>query len=309
MFMGNESPTLSLPQRKGEGDHLWKLSIVLIFFASFVFAQADEDSRSRNQPREPFRIIGNIYYVGASDIASYLITTPKGHFLIDGGFVETAPMILQHIQQLGFNPKDVKYLLNSQAHFDHAGGLAELKRATGAQMIASKEDGAVIERGGKNDFYFGDKYTFPPVPVDHILKDRGPLKLGGTSLTPVLTPGHTKGCTTWVTSVNESGEKHDVVFLCGLSILPETKLKGNEAYPSIATDYQHSYATLKSLPCDVLLGAHGSYYNLEDKAAALKDNPATNPFVVPGELRKLVEEKEKEFQDLTQGQASESKNK
>src|SRR5262249_15870 len=184
----------------------------------------------------------------------------------------------------------------------------ELKRATGSQFIASKEDGAVIERGGKNDFYFGDKYTFPSVSVDHILKDREPLKLGTTSLTPVLTPGHTKGCTTWITSVEDDG-KHDVVFLCGLSILPNTKLKANDAYPSIAEDYQHSYATLESLPCDVFLGAHGSYYNLEDKLAALKANPSTNPFVVPGELKKHVEDKEKEFHELLQRQDAAAENK
>ena len=275
-----------------------KTACLILLCATFIFAQTDELFRSWNQPREPFRLIGNVYYVGASDITSFLITSSNGHILLDGGFAETAPMILANIKKLGFNPRDVKILLNSQAHFDHAGGLAELKRRTGARMIASKEDGAVLERGGKGDFYFRDTMTFEPVSIDETIEDRKPLKVGSTTITPVLTPGHTKGCTTWTTKVVEDQNQLNVVFLCGLSVLPNTKLVNNEAYPNIGADFARSHRILKELPCDVFLGAHGSYFDLEGKSNRWKVSPKPNPFVNSGDLRMHVQVKEAEFKKL-----------
>jgi metallo-beta-lactamase class B len=271
----------------------------ILIFPALLFGQADETSRSWNQPREPFRIIGNIYYVGASDIAAYLITTPAGHFLLDGGFVETAPMILSNIRELGFDPTDVKILLNSQAHFDHAGGLSELKHQTGARMLASQEDGLLLNSGGKGDFYFGDKMLFPPVQVDETIRDRHAVRLGEINMTPVLTPGHTRGCTTWTTKAQENGHIYDVVFLCGLTILPETQFVGNKKYPNIAADFRKSYEILKNLTCDVLLGAHGSYFHLEEKVVERNAKKDNNPFINPAELRDYVEEKEREFAEST----------
>jgi metallo-beta-lactamase class B len=247
---------------------------------------------------EPFRIVGNVYYVGASDITSFLITSREGHILLDGGFAETASMILANIVKLGFNPRDVKILLNSQAHFDHAGGLAELKRKTGGRMIASKEDGSVLSRGGKGDFYFRDTMTFEPILIDETIEDRKPLKLGETTITPVLTPGHTKGCTTWTAKVVEDGKQFSVAFLCGLTVLPNTKFVNNEAYPNIAVDFARSHRILKELPCDVFLGAHGSYFDLEGKRNRWKASPESNPFVNPEDLRKHVQQKESEFKKL-----------
>lgn len=137
--------------------------LVFVLLSSLCsFAQSDPTWRSWNQPVEPFRIVGNIYYVGASDIAAYLITSPKGHILLDGGFVETAPMIRDNIRKLGFKITDVKYLLNSHAHADHAAGLAQLKRWTGAKFVVSRADGDLIAHGGHNDPMWGDKMTFPP---------------------------------------------------------------------------------------------------------------------------------------------------
>jgi len=172
------------------------LSLVLASPA-LVQPQADPTSRSWNQPVEPYRIAGNIYYVGASDITSFLITTPEGHILLDGGFVETAPIIEANVRKLGFKLEDVKILLSSHAHFDHAGGLAELKRATGAKFAAMDKEAPLLARGGKWDFLFGDKYPFPPIQADRILHDGDTVLLGGTTLTAHLTPGHTKGNTTW----------------------------------------------------------------------------------------------------------------
>jgi len=162
-----------------------------------AFGQADETSRSWNKPVAPFRIVGNLYYVGATEVTSFLITTPHGHILLDGGFVETAPQIERNIAQLGFKLQDVKILLNSHAHFDHAGGLAEL----------SAFDAELLWRGGHGDFRFGDTLTFPPVVADRIIGDGESTQLADQELTAYLTPGHTKGNTTWTTKIND-GTKH-----------------------------------------------------------------------------------------------------
>src|SRR5215831_4170076 len=191
---------------------LMKLAFFVgVLLSSYSFGQADPTWRSWNQPVEPVRIVGNIYYVGASDVASYLITTPQGHILLDGGFPETAPLIRDNIRKLGFKPEDVKFLLSSHAHSDHAGGLAQLKQWTGAQFVVSREDGAQMARGGHGDFAWGDKFTFPPLQPDRIVADGDTVSIGDAVMTAHLTPGHTKGCTTWTTNVEENGHRYHVV--------------------------------------------------------------------------------------------------
>ena len=276
-------------------------SVVFLALCAAAFGQSTPEWRSWNQPVEPFRIIGNIYYVGASDIAVFLIASPQGHILLDGGFVETVPQIRANIRKLGFKVEDVKYLLNSQAHFDHAAGLAELKRLTHAQFIASKEDGALIARGGKGDFQFGDKYQFPPVQPDRIIADGESVSLGQTVMTARVTPGHTKGCTTWTTQVEENGRRYDVVFLCSTSA-PGYKLVNNANYPNIVQDYRATFARLKTFPCDVFLGPHAQFFDLAEKRAALNRNPASNPFVNPQELRRYLARSEAEFENELQRQ-------
>src|SRR5215213_9193769 len=147
------------------------LFALLLLFPTMAACQADPTSRSWNQPVEPFRIAGNLYYVGASDIAAYLVATPEGHILLDGGFVETVPLIRESVKKLGFKIEDVKILLNTHAHYDHAGGLAELKKLTGATFHASEKDAPLHARGGKGDFHFGDQFPYPPVTADRLLKD------------------------------------------------------------------------------------------------------------------------------------------
>ena len=172
-----------------------------------LLAQRDSGERAAwNEPVKPFRIIGNIYYVGVSGVTSFLITTPQGHILLDGGFPETAPLIEKNIATLGFRIQDVKILLNSHAHYDHCGGLAELKRLSGAQMVASRADGEVLESGGRVSFEGWKNSGFPAVKVDRVIADGETVQLGDVSLTAVLTPGHTKGCTTWTMPVTESGK-------------------------------------------------------------------------------------------------------
>ncbi len=233
---------------------------------ALLLAQTDATSRSWNQPVEPFRIAGNLYYVGATDITSYLITTPKGHIVLDGGFVETAPMILANIRKLGFDPKDVKILLNSHAHVDHAGGLAELKRATGAMLYASRGDIPQLARGGLDDPQFGNRFPFAPVHADRIVEDGQRISLGGTTLVAHLTPGHTPGCTTWTM---RAGGK-DVVFVGSPSTPSEYRLTNNPRYPNAVADYRKQFATLKSLGCDVFLGSHGGFFGLADMVAGKK---------------------------------------
>ncbi|HSU84734.1 MAG TPA: subclass B3 metallo-beta-lactamase, partial [Thermoanaerobaculia bacterium] len=248
---------------------------------ALVQPQADPTSRSWNRPVEPYRIAGNIYYVGASDITSYLIATPEGHILLDGGFVETAPIIEANIRKLGFKLEDVKILLSSHAHFDHAGGLAELKARTGAKFAAIDKEAPLLARGGKGDFYFGDKGPFPPIQADRILHDGDTVTLGGTTLTAHLTPGHTMGNTTWTTKAREGDRTYDVVFAASTSILPRVSLTNNPKYPEIAEDYAKAFRILKSLPCDVFLSSHASFYDGLAKADRLRKGAKENPFVDP----------------------------
>ena len=184
-----------------------------------LLAQADETSRRWNKSVAPFRIAGNLYYVGAIEITSYLITTPEGHFLLDGGFVETAPQIEHNIAQLGFKLTDVKFLLNSHAHYDHAGGLAELKKVTGAKFLPSEGDAPLLRSGGHGDFRFGDTLTFPPIAPDQIIHDGEAIRLGNQMVVAHLTPGHTKGCTTWTTKIRDGDKVYDVVFVGSQSAL------------------------------------------------------------------------------------------
>lgn len=223
-----------------------------------------------NRPVAPFRISDDIYYVGASDVTSFLIATDAGLILTDGGFAETAPKILSNIKTLGFDPKQVKILLNSHAHFDHAGGLAALKQATGARFLASKGDTPVLESGGKSDFSdIGRQHRIAPVKPDGLLTNGEKLTLGHTTLTIHLTPGHTRGCTSWSMTTHIAGKPEHVLFICSLSVLSDYSLVKRPSYPGIAEDYAHSIALLKSLPCDVMLGAHGSFFHLTEKRAAL----------------------------------------
>jgi metallo-beta-lactamase class B len=271
--------------------------LVFMISAGRVHAQADPTSRSWNQPVEPYRIAGNLYYVGASDITSFLVSTPAGLILIDGGFAETVPLIRENVRKLGFKMEDVKFLLNSHAHYDHAGGLAELKKITGARLVASAEDAAALARGGKDDPVLGDQGLFEPVTADRILTDGYEVALGGTTLIAHLTPGHTKGCTTWTMKVAEGGKSYNVVFVCSTSVLPGLKLIDNPKYPKVAEDFERTFQILKSLPCDIFLAPHASFYKGLDKAERLRKNATKNPFIDPDGYKAYLEHGEKTFRE------------
>jgi metallo-beta-lactamase class B len=251
-------------------------------------AQADPTQRSRNQPVAPFRILGNLYSVGANEITSFLVATDRGLILLDGGFKETAPQIRDNIARLGFNMADVKILLNSHAHFDHAGGLAQLKEWSGAQLLASARDAPLLAAGGPD---------FPPVRVDREVRDGEAVTLGDTTLIAHLTPGHTPGCTSWTMRVAEGGKRYDVVFVCSTTVLPGYRLIDRPTYPGIAADYAHTFAVLAALPCDVFLAAHTSFFDGAEKARRLRAGERPNPFVDPQGYRRYVARAEAAYRD------------
>jgi Zn-dependent hydrolases, including glyoxylases len=277
------------------------LAALFCFLPTGVQAQRDEVSRSWNRPVKPFRIIGNVYYVGASEVSSYLITTPRGHILLDSGFSETVPLIRENLKQLGFKLEDVKLLINSHAHYDHAGGLAELKSLTGAKLAASEADAAQLALGDKGDFQWGDTLAFPPVTADRILHDGDTVELGGVWLVAHLTPGHTKGNTTWTMELKDGGKTYNVVFM-GSTSAPGYKLVHNSKYPNIVADYQHSFRVLESLPCDVFLGPHGSFFALKEKMARLEQGAKTNPFIDPQGYRDFLKDSEQSFYEQLKAQ-------
>ena len=280
-------------------------SLILFPLTSFAVLTAEE--ASCNQPVKPFKIAGDLYYVGASDITSYLIATPKGLILLDSGFAETVPQVEANIKTLGFKLSDVKFLLNSHAHIDHAGGLATLKHDTHATLEVSAADAALIARGGHDEPNYGDRFLYAPVQADKLLKDGDQVELGGVAMTAHLTPGHTPGCTTWTMRVMDGDKTYDVVFLCSVTA-PGFHLVDNPHYPGIAADFTRSFATLKSLPCDIFLGAHGGYYGLQDKIARMRRHEPGNPFIDPAGYHAYLDKAEQAFEQelATQRQAAAS---
>jgi len=219
---------------------------------------------------------------------------PKGHVLIDGGFPESGPQIARNIDKLGFKLEDVKVLLVSHAHIDHAGGLAELKRRTGAQVVASRADAEAMARGGKGDPQFGDSIPFAPVYADRIVQDGGVVRVGPTELVAHVTPGHTQGCTTWTTVQREDEQPLHVVFNCSMSVPEDYRLLGNPRYSRAVDDYERSFRTLRALPCDVLLGPHASFFQQDERRARMRDG-APNPFVDPAACGAYLDRSEQAF--------------
>jgi metallo-beta-lactamase class B len=206
------------------------------------------------------------------------------------------PLIEASIEKLGFKFKDTKILLISHAHWDHDAGSAKIKEMTGASYMVMDADVPVVESGGKLDFQYGGNpgFLYPPTKVDRVLQDGDEVRLGGAVLVAHLTPGHTKGCTTWTMKVTEGGKTYDLVIIGSPNVNPGYKLIHNNNYPQIAEDYERMWSVLKSLPCDIFLGAHGGYFGLEEKYPLMKDGSA-NPFIDPSGYKKFVAQKEQDF--------------
>lgn len=269
------------------------LFLVTLTLASSVIAQIRPEWTAR---LPPFRIAGNLYYVGSKDLASYLVTTPKGNILINSDLEANVPMIQASIEKLGFKFRDTKILLISHAHWDHDAGSAKVKKLTGAKYMVMDADVPVVESGGKADFQYGGNPTmlYPPAKVDRVLHDCDRVTLGDTTLVAHLTAGHTKGCTTWTMQETVAGKTYNIVIVGSPNVNPGYRLVGNTAYPKIAQDYERGFRVLQSLPCDIFLGAHGGYFGLEEKYPRMKEGDA-NPFIDPAGYKNFVAEKEREF--------------
>jgi metallo-beta-lactamase class B len=246
-----------------------------------------------NKPSEPFHIVGNVWYVGTEDLAVFLIKTPAGAILMDAGLPESVPLIEKNIATLGVQLKDIKYLIDLHAHFDHAGGLAELQQKTGAKVVSGAGDKPILERGY---ITFGPSAPihFPPVHVDRTVKDGDMLILGGAQMTARATPGHTPGCTAWTLSVREGGVRYHVVFSCSITVAGNP-LVNNAEYPQIVTDYRSSFADLKALKADVFLAEHARVFDAHGKAEKAKAG-GPNPFVDAGEMQRVVQAGERDFE-------------
>lgn len=267
------------------------LSLVL-GLADTLYAQANDWM----EPFPPFRIAGNLYYVGSKGLANYLITTPQGHILINSDLEASVPLIRASVEKLGFKFTDVKIILISHAHWDHNAGSATIKKMTGAKYMVMDADVPVVESGGKTDFQYGNTpgSLYPATKVDRVLHDGEEVTLGGAVLVAHLTPGHTKGCTTWTLKVSEGGHTYNAVIVGSPNVNPGYKLVNNPLYPQIAEDYARMFKVLQSLPCDLFLGAHGSYFGMEDKVARMKEG-GRNPLIDQEGYKAFVAQKEQEF--------------
>jgi metallo-beta-lactamase class B len=273
--------------------NLFRVMLLILILSAGAFAQGTPDWTN---PFPPYRIIGNLYYVGSQGLASYLITTPQGHILINSSLESSVPLIRASVEKLGFKFSDVKILLISHAHWDHCAGSAAVKELTGAKYMVMDADVPEIEAGGKGNFQYGDSPSsrYQPTKVDRVLHDGDEVKLGDAVLIAHLTPGHTKGTTTWTMKVKEGDKTYNVVIIGSPNVNAGYKLVNNPLYPQIASDYERMFRVLKSLPCDVFLGAHGNYYGMEEKYARMKEGSA-NPFIDPEGYKSYVAEREQTF--------------
>jgi metallo-beta-lactamase class B len=250
-------------------------------------------------PIAPFRIAGNLYYVGSRDLASYLIVTPQGDILINSSLESSVPLIRSSVEQLGFKFQDVRILLISHAHSDHDAGSAEIKQETGAQYMVMDADVPVVESGGAQDFQYPNE-RYPALKVDRVLHDADQVRLGDTVLIAHKTPGHTRGCTTWTMQVRDAQRLLNVVIVGSWNVNPGYRLvdrPGQPAsYPGIAADFQRTFPLLATLPCDVFLGAHGAYFHMLEKLERLRAGASQNIWVDPIGYQAAVAERRQAFE-------------
>lgn len=267
---------------------MFRRSLTVLLLLLFAYAAA-----AAEQPFPAHRVVGNVYYVGSDALATYLITTPEGHILINSGFEETVPLIQASVESLGFKMTDVKILLESHAHSDHVAGHARLQQITGAKVYVMRGDHSVIASGGQGQYLYTDS-RWTPCKVDRVLDDGEEVKLGGETLVAHSTPGHTLGCTTWAWQATDGGKKYNVVVIGSPNVNPGYRLVRNKDYPQIASDFARTFAVLKKLPCDIFLGAHGEYYGMRAKYDRLKKGDG-NPFIDSKGYQAYVAEKEQVY--------------
>ncbi len=245
------------------------LFLTTLLFSTFItYSQVNEPQGNPqwSQPYEPFRIVGNVYYVGTYDLACYLITTPKGHILINTGLAASVDLIKKNIESLGFKASDLKILTTTQAHYDHVGAMASLKKLSGAKMYADFKDADVVEDGGKSDYEMhGRGMTFEPVKVDRKLNDNDVIELGDTKLTMIHHPGHTKGSCSFMFETKDGDKVYRVLIANMPTIVTDRKLNDIPEYPEIAKDIAATLASLKKQEFDIYLSSHASQFDLHEK--------------------------------------------
>ena len=286
--------------------------VALLSVAGAVQAQTVKDLLETlkvkwNTPTEPFKMIGNVYYVGTDGLASYLITSPQGHILVDTVMPEATSQIKANIEKLGFKVTDIKYLVNTHAHIDHTGGLAEMKQASGAQMIAGEADKPLLEGGYYPGAQEDAALAFPPVKVDRTVREGDKVSVGDVTLTARETPGHSPGCTSWEFAVKDGDATRSVLIFCSGTVALN-RLVTNPTYSGIVTDYRKTFARAKDMKVDVLLAPHPEMYRMQDKRAMLSDG-APNPFVNPGEFNAYAATLEKAFEDALARQTAAAQEK
>lgn len=277
-------------------------ALLLTFLLSGTPARADEHP-DWTTPVTPFRIADNLYYVGSRDLASYLITTPQGDILINSNLTTSPPQIRHSVEQLGFHWSDIKILLISHAHFDHDAGSAAILAQTHAKYEVMDGDVPVVESGGATDFAYGPKPQYPATQVDRVLHDNDKVTLGNVTLTAHKTPGHTRGCTTWTMRAHLPGEPasqlRSVVIVGSWNVNPGYRLvvqHGKPAsYPGIEQDYEHTFAVLHALPCDIFLGAHGGYFDMLAKLARMPQQ-GDSVWIDPDGYKRAVAERQQAFE-------------
>jgi metallo-beta-lactamase class B len=286
------------------------IAILLALSLPLAAAKTPFERPEWTKPAPPFRIAGNLYYVGSEDLAAYIIVTPQGNILINSNLESSAPLIKQSVEALGFKFSDTKILLISHGHFDHCAGSAAILKLPGAKYYVMDADVSVVQSGGKTDFAYGadPEFQFPAAHVDRILHDGSKVSLGGAVLTAHLTPGHTKGTTTWTLDEPSSDQANarplHVVIVGSPNVNAGYKLVGNKAYPGIATDYERGFAVLHTLPCDIFLGAHGAYFGLAAKYPKWKAGDH-NAFIDPAGYKAYITEREQAFhKELARQQAA-----
>lgn len=248
------------------------------------------------EPEEPLRIIGPLYFVGTKGLGVFLFTTPEGHILMNTGMPSSGPMIVDSIRKLGFRPEDIKVMINGHAHIDHAGAFAYLKQQFGAQLAIMKEDVPAMESGDKGDFKYANDFVYPEVKVDRILRDGDTVRLGDVLLTAYLTPGHTRGATTWIANLVVDGKPYVVAFPDGAGFNPGYRVAKDPSYPGITEDYRRTHHVLEMLKPDIWLAQHNEYFDFERKRQRARTEGA-NAWIDPEGYRRFVAGKKRAFED------------
>jgi metallo-beta-lactamase class B len=264
-----------------------------------------ETNRAFFEPAEPLKLVGPIHFVGTRDLGIYLIATKAGHVLIDGAMPTSAPLVEASIRKLGFKPEEIKILLITQGHIDHVGTLAHFKKLSGAQVALMAPDDELVKSGGGKDYVFAadGRFRFEPVTADRVLADGDVVELGGVRLTARLTPGHTRGTTSWVATVDDAGQSYRVVFPGSTSVNPGTRLVQNPSYPGIADDYRRSFRLLESLKPDIFLGAHVGVFDMDAKRPRAASEGA-KAWVDPEGYARYVAKSKENFEGLVAREAA-----